>query len=431
MLLIKNTYRTILEYSTIEKLQLLFIIAFVSTLTLNIKVNNFLLIVTLFLLLLTSKISDFKSSKVTILLFVSIFIISCISLLYSSNIPEGSLVLERQLALFFIPILYYTGFKITPLKFNIVLLIYFVCIFCVCIYLLNISVESFAVSKVGIDQWFVSDNLYHSFARPIKMHATYLSLYIALGLFIGCNQMLFKTSWGLKLSIFLIMLVMVVTLILLSSRVVILSVLFILFFVYPFYTWRVKYKSLMIIAGGIVLLLSFFVVRESDFIKNRFLEKTHNEVEMTNFLKPDSNYNPIYGGENRADRWYCAIELIKEKPLLGYGTGSEKEKLMEKYRKYNLRNAIINNYDAHNQYLAYAIKGGLFNVVFFVILIIYGICIAIKYKSFIYLSFMLLFSITCLTENVLESNKGIFFFAFFNTFLSVVLLKRKKSEEVS
>jgi len=91
---------------------------------------------------------------------------------------------------------------------------------------------------------------------------------------------------------------------------------------------------------------------------------------------------------------------------------------MKKYKKYNLQNAIVNNYDSHNQYLAYGIKGGVFGLVFFLIAVFYSLSIAIKNKSFIYLSFILLFAISCLTEDVLESNKGIFFFAFFNTFFA-------------
>jgi O-antigen ligase len=117
----------------------------------------------------------------------------------------------------------------------------------------------------------------------------------------------------------------------------------------------------------------------------------------------------------RADRWYCAIELIKEKPLLGYGTGTEKDVLMQKYKKYNLQNAVVNHYDAHNQYLAFAIKGGIFGLIFFIIAIGYAIYLALASRNFLYLSFITLFAIACMTENVLESNKGIFFFAFFNT----------------
>ena len=412
------------RYSFLEHLQLLLLFAFVSTITLNQKLNSTALFTFIFSLLFSIKFSNFKTNKWPILIFTAGFLLSLTGLLYSPDSHEGKLVIERQLALLFIPLLWFAAFKVDEVKFHMLLQVFFISITAVSFYLLQISYNRFTESHVLIKDWFVKDNLYHSFARPIGMHATYLSLYVGLGIFVGFYMLLRQNSWMIKGLVFLAVLVLVTTLTLLASRIVISSVLLILFIIYPFYIGKLKYKFFLILAGLVICLISFFLVRESSFISDRFIDKIGDEIKLKPFLKPDSTYNPVYGGETRADRWFCAVELIKEKPVLGYGTGSEKEVLMQKYEKYNLQNAIINNYDAHNQYLAFSIKSGLIGFFIFLTALGYAFYISIRNKSFLYLSFIVLFTVTCITENVLESNKGIFFYAFFNVlFCSYCLAK--------
>ena len=421
----KETMSTIRGYSLLIKLQLLFALLFVATITLDQKVNSFSLVLFLFVLLFSFKLQRLKKNIIPVFIFSIGYVLSFVSTIYSINSEEGNRVLERQMALFFIPFVCFSAFEIDRVKFHGILRMFFISIFIICLYLLKVSATKFIESNALLEDWFVKDNLYHSFANPIGMHATYLSLYVALAIFVGCYELVLKNTWWQKTLIFLGTLVLVITLTLLASRVVISAVFFILFLVYPFYIGKLKYKFVFLFAGILTFLIFFFLVRESSFISERFINKIGDEIKLKPFLKADSTYNPVYGGETRADRWFCAFELIKEKPVLGYGTGSEKEMLMQKYTKYNLQNAIINNYDAHNQYLAFAIKSGFFGLLFFLLTVAYGLYIALKKQNFIYLSFMLLFAVTCITENVLESNKGIFFFAFFNSIFCCFCLEKK------
>jgi O-antigen ligase len=426
---IKETYQALKGYTILENIQLLFAILFVGTLALDQKTNSTLLGISLFLLLFTFRWARLLENKTALFVFTATFLVQALALSYSSNAAEGKLVIERHLALFLIPLIYLSCFNLTAVKFNLIIKFFFVSMVVVSLYLLKHSIDQLLSSGASFHDWFVRDNLNHAFSRPIGMHATYLSLYTAVAIFIGFNGFLFDNSWWLKLLFFLSTLVLAITIILLSSRMVISALLFVLLFIYPFYIVKLKHKATLLIAGCAILLAFFFIMRESSFITTRFTEKIRAEVKMTPFLQADSTYNPIYGGEMRADRWYCAAELIREKPLLGYGTGSEKDMLMKKYEKYNLQNAIVNNYDSHNQYLAFAIKAGVPGLIFFVLSVVYAIYLAIKSRSLIYLSFIVLFAIACITENVLESNKGIFFFAFFNTLFATRALLQLKSAD--
>lgn len=417
------------KFSILEGVQLLIILAFTSTLTLGTRTNSFLLICTVVSLLFSFRISNLQKLKTPLILFISGFLLSLLAILWSADLNEGGKVIERQLALVMLPVFFFAAFKYDSLKFRMILVVFYLSIVAVCLYLLNCSALNFFNHDVTLKEFTVKENLYHAFARPIGMHATYLSLFVGLAVFIGFHWLLSPTKLVGKFVIFISILILVITLALLSSRVVIVSLIAILFLIYPFFIGMLRNRLLLLIGVMGILMTFFFIFRESSFISSRFLDKMDDEVKMTSFLKPDSTYNPIYGGETRADRWYCAAELIKERPWFGYGTGSEKVVLMKKYEKYNLQNAIINGYDAHNQYMAYAIKGGIFALVAFVLSLLYGIYVSIKEKNFLYLAFMLLFSVACITENVLESNKGIFFYAFFNTLLCYKCLAEKKSSE--
>lgn len=430
----RSTYGNIIGpikgYSLLERIQLLLGLLFVITITLDQKVNSVLLMAFLFSLAFSFRIEKFKAALVPILILTAGFVFSMVSLSYTSNFHEGRQVIERQLALFFIPVLFLSGFKLDRYKLLILLKCFFIAIMLISLYLIKLSVGKFMDSGVRMDEWFVRDNLYHSFAKPIGMHATYLSLYIGLAIFTGFYWLLLNNTLLVKLLIFLGLFILITTLILLSSRSVISSVLAIIFLVYPFYASGFKYKSLLVLGALIIGCISFFLVQESSFIKDRFIEKIKDEIKLKPFLKADSTYNPVYGGETRADRWFCAVELIRERPLLGFGTGSEKDVLMQKYKKYNLQNAEVNNYDAHNQYLAFTIKSGIPGLILFLLPIFYAFRLSVRRKSFIYLAFILLFSITCITENVLESNKGIFFYAFFNALFCTFCLAKNDPPEM-
>ena len=414
---ITHTLEKLKAYSLIEQIQLLFASIFIATLTCSQGLNSIALGIFLTSLLFTFKIESLKTYKKGLFIFMICSFISVLSISYSSNPKEGWRVTERQLALFLIPIIFFGGFKLDTFKFKLLIKFFHLSIVIVCVYLINISIGKLYQTETIA--------LYHDFSAPVNMHATFLSLYVALAIFAGLYWHLSPTSWWISLCLFLTHFILIIALALLSSRIVVFSTLLILFFIYPFYTQALKYKFLLAFSVIMVLSVFIFLAKENSFISNRFFEKIEDEIKLSSFLHADTTYNPMSGGETRADRWYCAVELIKEKPLFGYGTGSEKDVLMKKYEKYNLQNAIVNNYDAHNQYLAYGIKTGIFVMIFFTLSLLYSIYISIKNKNFLYLSFILLFAITCFTENVLESNKGIFFYAFFNSLLCAYCLQRK------
>ncbi len=109
--------------------------------------------------------------------------------------------------------------------------------------------------------------------------------------------------------------------------------------------------------------------------------------------------------------WNVGVELVKKNYLLGTGTGDVKNDFIAMYdeldsnldEKYRLR--------AHNQFLTFFASFGIFGFVFFIAMFLY----AFKKRSMNYLAtcFYLLAFLSCLTEDTLETQAGVTFFAFF------------------
>jgi O-antigen ligase len=137
-----------------------------------------------------------------------------------------------------------------------------------------------------------------------------------------------------------------------------------------------------------------------------------------------------YQVEPRMQRWICAVDLIKQRPLLGYGTGDEVGLLKQKYYDNNLMVSYHLEFNAHNQYLSTLIKHGIIGLLVFMSAFFYYLYLGVRAKDFIYTSFVILLLVGFFTENILDMNKGIFFFAFFNTLFGYnALFERKNNRE--
>ncbi len=121
-------------------------------------------------------------------------------------------------------------------------------------------------------------------------------------------------------------------------------------------------------------------------------------------------------------RWDATLEFKKKSPIIGYGTGSEKEMLKEKYFEKGLYNSYLHEFNTHSQYLGLLLRTGMIGLALFLYILYYGISSAIRKQDLLFVSFILLIAIVSVSENLLDLNKGIFFYSFF---FSYFLLQQK------
>ena len=115
-------------------------------------------------------------------------------------------------------------------------------------------------------------------------------------------------------------------------------------------------------------------------------------------------------------RWSLELELIEKFPFTGYGTGSEKDILKEKYFENKFYLSYLLELNAHNQYLSFLINTGIAGLCVYMYVLYFGFEQAIKRKDFLLLSFMIIITVVSVSENILDVNKGILFYAFFYSF---------------
>jgi O-antigen ligase len=164
----------------------------------------------------------------------------------------------------------------------------------------------------------------------------------------------------------------------------------------------------VIIITSLIIIAAIFSITRIGIFKERWVTS----------LKSDLDPNFVYTelSEPRAVRWKSAWELIRRSPVVGYGSGSEIKLLKDKYFENKLFVSYLDELNAHNQYLSFFIKYGIIGLMLYLFTLSYGFLKAWKNKDAVFFSFMVLIAIVSLSENILDVNKGIFFYGFFFSF---------------
>jgi O-antigen ligase len=380
--------------------------------------SQLLLILLLLLALIDFKLQKLKSIPKQFWIFQTVFLLTVIGLLNTTaeGMKDGLFLVEKQLAIVLLPFLIPISFSITKIRIDLVLKTFTAAVSWSVIYLLISQALNFNELGISVKQYVDSGLLFnHLFAEPLNMHANYLSMYASLSIFYILGQLLQKENHGKK-GLYLQLIILLLGMALLVSRSSILVLIFVSFVLYPFFSKRqIKTKI-----GISIVLLSFAAgtFQFSSFLKNRFSTELVGEVTAK---QSDS--------EPRMVRWKEGIKVIQESPAVGHGTGSEITKLKEKYWKKGLINSFHQKYNAHNQYLSILIKHGILGFILFLSAFIFYFKIGFQKKSFIYLSFLIQITFIFMVENVLDMNKGIFYFAIFNTLFGYFYLHHVNEKE--
>lgn len=118
----------------------------------------------------------------------------------------------------------------------------------------------------------------------------------------------------------------------------------------------------------------------------------------------------------RFEYWKTAAGIIKANALMGVGTGDVQLAFDEQYEKTNSSLQKQFRFRAHNQYLSITVAFGLIGLLWFLITLIYPMVHLKKAGDFLYVTFFVVATVSFFTEDTLETQAGVTFYAFFNTF---------------
>ena len=163
-------------------------------------------------------------------------------------------------------------------------------------------------------------------------------------------------------------------------------------------------------------LLVFTVIYSVDIYRTRYVSDFRNDL-----------FKSTAGAKEnwRRERWKVSFELIRRAPIAGQGSGSEIPLLKQKYFEKKMFSSYLNELNAHNQYLSFLINSGIIGLLVFLATLGWGYRKAIKRNDLLLLSFLVIITAIGFSEDLLDVNKGIFFYAFFFPFF---IFSKKKVE---
>ena len=242
-------------------------------------------------------------------------------------------------------------------------------------------------------EWIYSN---WNLVKPIGVHPNYFALLIVILVLAIIKTEELKFLRKNKLKLILLLIPFFLFLFELSSRVAMLA--FVLVIIVSVLQNRSRKKGILIglfIVGLIVLSVKF------DYLGNKF----SGLVDGRGNIKVE-----------RIQRWDFIIREFKkeDKLILGVGSGDTEEIYTRAYLNGNFKTALVENYNAHNQFVEFLVSNGYFGLLVFVwVLLFFAFKTKLKGEA---LSFFITIVLLSFIESFLCRAKGVFIFSFFMSF---------------
>ncbi len=339
-------------------------------------------------------------ASMPVLLPLAVYLLNFAGLLYSPDKKEALNIAGRQAAMLILPVLLVLNTDIIKKYKNRLLDVFAVGIVVALLYLFTDAFRIIGYYHLPATSLFTVAFMNHNFSKPIDIHATYLSMYVAFALVILVVGLPEKKGWRLYLRIAAIVLLST-GLLQLSSRAVFVALLLIANIIIPLLLIpagrRRRYLFISLTATAL-LLVSFFSI---DAFRMRYI------YDLKTDLAGQRVKNELV--ESRMERWAVVAEIVKKAPLLGHGSGAEQQLLQDTYYENKMYGSFLNEFNAHNQYLYFLICFGAAGLLLYLFVLYRGTAMAWQQKDTEFAAFMVLIAVVSLSENVLNLNKGVFF----------------------
>jgi O-antigen ligase len=255
---------------------------------------------------------------------------------------------------------------------------------------------------------------YQEFSSAVSMTPTYLGLYVLFSIliifYLATNAD--EKQWPFKFPIIVLLSVLSVIVIFLSARIIIVCyfTFLLILFISSFKEKKLKFSFVLPL---IAIIISLATILTQPITRYR----TFQEVSKTSFeTKTDTVYALSTG--IRLSLWWIAVKSIsQDNLLLGVGPGDTDVAMKNTSERFHISN-VLNSYDPHNQFLKTTLSSGLIGLCLLLLCLVGPFFLeTTTNKHFLYKCFLLMILLICLTESLLEIQKGIAFFSIFNSLL--------------
>lgn len=169
---------------------------------------------------------------------------------------------------------------------------------------------------------------------------------------------------------------------------------------------------------AIIFILPFISYHTIPSFKNKidYMRYDWNEYKQGNFEHNSDS--------RRLRSLTIGIEMIKDKPFLGHGLGQTENAIVSYYDQNYPNTEKYNQKVPHNQFLFSAVEMGITGILIVLFIFLFPMLSIGLFKQPIWTAVMLIFLLSCLVENTLESQLGASVFLVW----SGLLLKRSNDE---
>jgi len=344
---------------------------------------------------LTDKKKQLKNHKISLLYIYSLFLFIFLSVIH--DFPKHDLlILVKYLGFLLIPLVF-LSVSAEKIKIRFVfialgtgLLIAMISSWGAVLYsIFDRPANQYLKQSKYFFQWiYTGKNL----LKPIDIHPSYFGVMLTFFIVALFFENDFSKLRNKKLLFFILSFLFLLFLLEITSRVAFLS--FLLILLIMFFKKNTQFK----IASIFFIFFIFFIGLQFDFFNKKI--------------------NTIFQ-EERYFRWIKILSCFfndKKDVILGWGHLNAEKNYIKAYQAGGFELARTQNYNAHNQYLEFFFRTGLFGLLFYIKTLKHFIQkTKLKNSAMFFLVIIIVFSFG---ESFLERNKGIFFFT---TFYSILI----------
>lgn len=396
--------------TTANKISYYHVLLFMASLPFDMFYSHIILIsFTLHTLIYLDK-SRLKSLRTfKLLVLPSVLFITIIATIYTINPKAAFTEWTLRIPLLLFPVVFLlNGLDWRKYRENLLMGFSMVCAATV-FYLFSVVLITIRFYHMPLKAIFGEGFTNHNFAGPLKIHATFFSFQLVIAL-VYLLSVLIKgvTTRSLRNIYIISCLILVCGMVQLSSK----SILFILFVavnaILPWYLLKGRQRRRYILTGLLVTVTAIAGILSISTFRDRYVTLLKEDVSTDKTIPRNS--------DSRFERWRVAAARIKDRPLLGYGSGSEVGLLRDDFYNAKMYSSYLKGLNSHNQYISFVLKSGIWGLVIYVLTLVYGIKMAFKRKDVLFISFMLIIAVVSASENLLDVDKGVMFYSFFFSF---------------
>ncbi len=345
-----------------------------------------------------------KKEKILSLLFLAFYLITALTFFNSNNSSEALRKLVLKLPILLFPLILIAFKSVASLKSELIGIVLFGVYFPAIV-----SVYNYFSNKTLFDQLILE-------SKPLPIEFGYgiyhiqFSIVLASTILIGFYYLLAnykKTKNNISYyTIGALTFINFLSLHILSARTGLLACYTGIIVIV--YTWlRKANTSLFKYAVIAMIVLPFLAYFSSKSLQNR-VTNTIADLKVV-MQKSDPN---DYSFAMRVEAWKNASNLISKYPIAGVGVGDADSALFNNFELVNPKIVKENRKNPHFQLLESGVQSGVFSMLFYLSIILFGVAMSIKKQPLVSAIIVLMFIASCF-ESILESQASVAAFCLF------------------